>query len=76
MGFFSDLFSKKSELEQDYLSTSYLIPTYYSGFPIYQKKILETPQEKVTEKYNRLEIYYSGKPLREYKELLKQNGFY
>lgn len=75
MGFFSNLFGGKSELEQDYMTTSYLIPTYYSSFPIYQKKIVEAPEEKVTEKYNRLEIYYPGKPLKEYKELLKQNGF-
>jgi len=75
MGFFSNLFKTKSEVEEDYLSTAYLIPTYYSGFPIYQKKIVDIPNEKVTEKYNRLEIYYPGKPLREYKELLKENGF-
>lgn len=75
MGLFGNLFKKKSGVEEDYLSTSYLIPTFYSGFPIYQKKIVETPQEKNTEKYNRLEIYYPGKPLKEYKELLMQNGF-
>ena len=75
MGFFSSLFSSKSEIEEDYMSTAYLIPTFYSGFPIYQKKIVEPIEEKVTEKYNRLEIYYPGKPLKEYKDLLIQNGF-
>ena len=75
MGFFSSLFVKKSEVEENYMSTAYLIPTFYSGFPIYQKKIVEQPVEKVTEKYNRLEIYYPGKPLKEYKDLLIQNGF-
>ena len=75
MGFFDKLFGHKSEVEVDYMSTSYLIPTYYSSFPIYQKKILEEPVEKTTEKYNRLELYYSGKPLKEYIDLLKENGF-
>ncbi len=75
MGFFSSLFGSKSEVESDFMSTAYLIPTYYSGFPIYQKKILSQPEEKITDRYNRLEIYYSGKPLKEYIELLKQQGF-
>lgn len=75
MGFFSNLFGGKSGVEADYMSTANLIPAFYSGFPIYQKKIVQQPEEKVTEKYNRLEIYYPGKPLDEYKELLKQNGF-
>ena len=77
MGFFSNLFGfGKTKVDSDYMTTAHLIPTYYSSFPIYQKKIVQQPEEKVTEKYNRLEIYYPGKPLDEYKELLKQNGFY
>ena len=75
MGFFSNLFKTKSEVEEDYMSTSYLIPAYFSGFPIYQKKIVSPPEEKITDRYNRLEIYYSGKPLKEYIELLQQQGF-
>lgn len=76
MGFFSKLFGfGKNTIDSDYMTTSSLIPIYYSAFPIYQKKIVQPPEEKVTEKYNRLEIYYPGKPLSEYKELLKQNGF-
>lgn len=75
MGFFSNLFGGKSEIEEDYLSTSYLIPIFYSSFPVYQKKIVDMPIEKITDKYNRLEIYYSGKPLKEYKDLLLRNGF-
>lgn len=76
MGFFSNLFGfGKSKIDEDYMSTAHLIPTYYSSFPIYQQKIIDTPQEKRTDKYDRLELYYYGKPLQEYYDLLKEQGF-
>lgn len=76
MGFFSKLFGfGKNEIDVDYMTTAHLIPTFYSSFPIYQKKIVDMPEEKKTEKYDRLEIYYPGKPLKEYYALLQEQGF-
>jgi len=76
MGFFSNLFGfGKPKMDLDYMATANLIPTYYSSFPIYQKKIVDAPEEKRTEKYDRLEIYYPGRPLQEYYDLLKEQGF-
>ena len=70
MGFFSNLFGfGKSKVDPDYMSTAHLIPSYYSSFPVYQQKIIDTPQEKRTEKYDRLELYYYGRPLKEYYDL-------
>ena len=51
MGFFSNLFGfGKSKVDPDYMSTAHLIPSYYSSFPVYRQKIIDTPQEKRTEK--------------------------
>jgi len=54
---------------------NYTIPEIYSNFPKYNGTIVEKPIERVTDKYSRITIRYSGTPSSEFISALVQNGF-
>lgn len=51
------------------------IPEKYSAFPVYSGTMSKRPVETVTEKYDRLTLFYKGEPDMNYLSTLYMHGF-
>ena len=54
----------------------YTLPEEFSFFPKYEGTIVNGPERKSTEKYERITVFFEGLPNNEYISQIQENGFY
>ena len=54
----------------------YNLPEEFASFPKYEGTIVNGPERKSTDKYERITVYFEGLPNNDYISKIQENGFY
>ena len=71
--FFFSMLSKNNN-DRVYKKTD-TIPEKYINFPVYNGEFLRKPEEVLTDKYDRLTLFYKGKPNEQFADSLFMLGY-